>query len=154
MLTYIEAGSIFDSDCDVLVCPSNCIGVMGAGLAKEFRARFPIASGWYKKACIHGSLQPGHCLQDFRDQKVIVFAATKDHWRDPSRLEWVESCIERIAAFYAPQEGETGYRSIAVPALGCGLGQLAWDDVKAAMDRIFGPIEGLTVKAYLPQEQQ
>lgn len=150
MLTY-ETGSIFDSECDVLVCPVNCIGVMGAGLAKEFRERFPLASSYYKKVCIHGSLQPGHCLAEYHE-KTIIFAATKDHWREPSRLEWVESCLERIGAFFAPADGETAYRSIAIPALGCGLGQLPWTDVKAAIDRIFLPLEGLTTKAYPPQE--
>lgn len=151
MLTYIETGSIFDSGCDVLICPVNCIGVMGAGLAKEFREKFPVASGYYKKVCIHGSLQPGHCLAEYRE-KTIIFAATKDHWRDPSRLEWVDSCLERIAAFFAPAEGQVSSKSIALPALGCGLGQLAWADVKASIDRIFGPLEGLTTKAYTPQE--
>lgn len=125
----IKHGSIFDSTADVLVCPVNCVGVMGKGLAKEFKRRFPIESGEYMTYCDTQSLNPGGVF--FRSP--IWFAATKQHWKRPSKIEWVESCLTWMA-FYHPET------SIAIPQLGCGCGGLDWADVWPLYEKHLGDL--------------
>lgn len=123
-------GSIFDSHAQVLVCPVNCVGVMGKGLALEFKEMWPEMYRHYKKVCDDSGLCPG-CVwwwQDVADI-VIVTAATKGTWRDPSRLDWVESCLIKIADIVGHA------RSIAIPQLGCGCGGLDWADVWPLYER-------------------
>ena len=127
----IKHGSIFDSTADVLVCPVNCVGVMGKGLALEFKKRFPRECDFYAYACKAGILIPGGCYEVGR----AIFAATKDHWSNPSKLEWANNCLACIA-----DEGE--YRkSIAIPQLGCGCGGLDWAEVWPLYEKHLGALD-------------
>lgn len=125
----IKHGSIFDSAAEVLVCPVNCVGVMGKGLALEFKRRFPQESGEYITYCHMGRLNPGGVF--FRSP--IWFAATKQHWKRPSKIEWVESCLGWVA-HYHPES------SIAIPQLGCGCGELDWADVWPLYEKHLGDL--------------
>lgn len=122
-------GSIFDSRADVLVCPVNCVGVMGKGLALEFRKLIPSCYSPYRYACQHKLLVPGQIYQTSN----IILAATKNHWRHPSRIEWVESCLELIAAY-------SNTKSLATPQLGCGCGGLDWADVWPLYEKHLGDL--------------
>jgi len=124
-------GSIFDSRAAVLVCPVNCVGVMGKGLALEFNRRFPVECKHYKWICESDALQPGVVYSCGN----IVFAATKLHWRDPSKLKWVESCLWRMDAYTYPR------KSIAIPQLGCGCGGLDWADVWPLYEKHLGGLD-------------
>lgn len=126
----IKHGSIFDSTADVLVCPVNCVGVMGKGLALEFKKRFPKESRWYATACGAGCMDPGTVLAESN----IRFAATKNHWRDPSRIEWVEKCL------IAMTDDTSADRSIALPQLGCGCGGLDWAEVWPLYEKHLGDL--------------
>lgn len=124
MITY-HTGSIFDSDAEALVCPVNCVGVMGAGLAKEFRLRFPNNYRAYLHHCARIGMVPGEVyLVRQPDGPVSVYnVATKGDWRDPSRLRSVWWGLLDLAR-------KVRHQSVAVPKLGCGLGGLQWSDVR------------------------
>lgn len=135
----IKHGSIFDSTAaDVLVCPVNCVGVMGKGLALEFKRRWPEMYREYKNVCEGGWLLPGGVWwwQDVAvEETVIATAATKKHWRDPSERIWVEMCLMAIKDRFGDM------RSIAIPQLGCGCGGLDWADVWPLYERHLGGLD-------------
>lgn len=123
-------GDIFASDCEALVNPVNCVGVMGAGLAKQFKQRYPEMFSDYAAWCATGGMAPGSIsLWSTEETPYVFLVATKDHWRDPSTLDYVKRCMDGLV-LCAPDLVE----SIAVPALGCGLGGLAWADVKPIIE--------------------
>lgn len=102
------------------VIPVNCRGVAGAGLAKAAK-RLPgvdLDFAAYKRVCEDRDLKPGNLLIGSR----LIFAATKNHWKDPSQLAWVGACFKELSKLKPD--------SIAIPALGCGLGGLTWRQIQ------------------------
>ena len=125
-MIYYTKGNIFEAKAEALVNPVNCVGSMGAGLAKQFASRFPGMLPPYEEACDQNKLQPGG-IWVYRAKGVdILNLATKDHWRHESKLEWIDRGIEALADLIETNS----YQSVAVPALGCGFGRLKWEDVK------------------------
>ncbi len=115
--------------------------------------------GCYEAHCKNGNLKPGTIFESFTDSTadesfdesfdhMIIFAATKDHWRNPSKLEWVVSCLQSIAERIV----ETNTPSIAIPALGCGLGGLSWTVVQPLMTKYLGALPDVdtTVTVFEP----
>lgn len=159
MSVEILTGDMFASGADALVCPVNCIGVMGAGLAKVFAKRYPGACGRYGHRCRVDGLFPGDVFEvgDPLDgagpgpRAMILFAATKLHWRNPSKLEWVRQCASGIVASCVAscEVFPAVCRSVAIPAIGAGLGELAWDDVRPILVRAAEVIEAAGVKVFL-----
>lgn len=130
---FIDA-SIFKSDCEVLVNPVNCIGVMGAGLAKQYAERYPEMMDWYREVCAHGHMKIGQLsIWNWVTPPAIMLFPTKDRWTRPSKLEYIE---EGLKTFVAGAE-HSEYTSYAFPKLGCGLGGLRWDDVMKLMLKYF-----------------
>lgn len=130
-------GSIFDSRAQVLVCPVNCVGVMGKGLALEFKRRFPKMEAAYKKTCKAELLPVGSASTlFFGELPAVMMAFTKQHWRHPSRLDWVDGCLVDVV------EGckMLGFTSIAIPQLGCGCGGLDWADVWPLYEKHLGDL--------------
>lgn len=135
MITIAPPGSsIFLSTTSMIVIPVNCVGVMGAGLAKEYANRYPDGLEAYRKACKLHSLIPGHA---YRYGRRTIFATTKDHWGNPSKIEWVRGCLWDILAISALADDAW----IDIPALGCGLGGLSWDWFKGAARSTLGASE-------------
>lgn len=99
--------------------PVNCFGVAGKGLAKDWREAFPAAFLAYHSLCFDGVLKPGAAV--VLPSHNWILCATKDHWRQPSRKEWVEQCLHSIARTSADLPIQ---QRIALPALGCGCGGL------------------------------
>lgn len=149
MITFV-GGSIFDSGCDTLVNPVNCHGVMGKGLAAAFKKRFPLLYAAYARACADGELQPGGILL-WENQaglpRYVVNLATKDHWRQPSQLTWIEAGLRGLSALAAAQL----LGSIAIPALGCGLGGLSWASVRPLLVAFATSNPDLSILAYTAQ---
>jgi len=145
-MQLLEQGSIWEDDAAVLVVPVNCASVMVDGMAKEAKHRFPDLDPLYRQACRREWLAPGHVLIRHRTvgrPYLVAFAATQNDWREPSRLEWIASIcsdIARIAATARLCESVWG-TSWAVPALGSGLGGLAWPDVLAIMERTLADVD-------------
>lgn len=163
-IRYVEDdSSLLDSPANVLVCPVNCRpGVMGKGLAKAFADRWPPLKDCHRKCVEEGYLSPGHghgvwlTREPERPDPFMVYLfPTKDHWRDPSRLQWVENGLARLC-----KEMEWNSRSmwmgravksVAIPALGCGLGGLGWPDVDSAIVRACVTVPEIEWLVYPPK---
>jgi O-acetyl-ADP-ribose deacetylase (regulator of RNase III) len=151
-----DSASMFTSGADALVNPVNTVGVMGAGLAKEFAQRFPEACQPYFQDCKAGFLSnPGSlsiCSMDPEPScpgaKWIIHFPTKRHWREPSNFDLVRCGLFTLQAFLlqAHDHGSHPLQSIAIPALGCGLGGLPWLDVKEAIQQA---LEGVPQRVIL-----
>ncbi len=134
-ISYTDA-SIFDLDVEAIVNPVNCVGVSGAGLAREFARRFPDNDRLYKQACAAGRIAPGRGLiteTGAEGPRYIVNFPTKRHWRNPSRLEDIEIGLVNLHR----ELRRRNIRSVAMPALGAGLGGLKWHRVRQLVEREF-----------------
>ncbi len=120
-------GSIFTSPANVLINPVNTVGVMGKGLAAEFKKRYPAHFSNYQRACRDGRLRPGRILVCSPEHgRTIICLSTKRHWREPSRLAYIKTAVAALSEEITRRQIE----SVAIPALGCGLGQLSWKEVR------------------------
>lgn len=119
----IVTGNIFNSRCQTLTIPVNTVGVAGAGLAKQWKERFPDQFEGYKEWCKDGRLRIGKPVlikPTDRNRKWILLFPTKIHWRNPSLMEYIVDGLK----FVQSSEERWGLTSIAVPPLGAGLGKL------------------------------
>ncbi len=140
-------GDLFASRCEALVNAVNCVGVMGAGIAKEFRRRYPAHYAAYAGLCRRGWLRVGRPLLFLQaDTPQIVAFPTKHHWRERSHLTTLDHGLGRLAALSL----EWGLDSLAMPALGCGLGGLPWKAVRERIEHHFAGFP-LPVEVYRPQ---
>lgn len=130
MLTELR-GNLFLSKADALVNTVNCKGVMGRGVALEFKQRYPAMFEHYQGACKRGLLRPGMVLPYSKADKLILNFAVKDDWRHPAKLEWIEACLERFVGNYE----RLGITSVAMPHLGRWSGQLPWGPTHALIKR-------------------
>lgn len=126
----ILLGNIFDSKCSTLVNTVNCVGVMGKGIALEFKKRYPEMFREYQMLCKEGKIQPGkpYIYHDLTGASVINFP-TKDHWKSPSKFAYITEGLKWFRQSYK----QLGITSIAFPPLGCGNGGLKWEDVGPKM---------------------
>lgn len=118
----IKNGNLFKSNCKTLVNPVNCVGVMGAGIALEFKKRFPEMFEDYKKRCADGKVKIGEPYIFQENGINILNFPTKNHWKMLSKLSYITKGLDWFAEHYE----EYGIDSIAFPALGCGCGGLEW----------------------------
>jgi O-acetyl-ADP-ribose deacetylase (regulator of RNase III) len=130
MITYV-AGSLFDSPAQVLVNTVNTEGVMGKGIALQFRRVFPDMFTDYQSLCEKGEIGIGKLWIYKSSHKWVLNFPTKKSWRQPSRLEYVEAGLKKFAAEYS----DFKIHSIAFPALGCGNGELDWTIVQPLMEK-------------------
>ena len=127
-MIVFKNGNLFDSECQTLVNTVNCIGVMGAGIAKQYKQRYPEMFDEYKLACKKGILSCGgdiwiyDYIDIYKPRKILCFA-TKENWMYPSKIEWIEKGLKRFVEDYKYWEIE----SIAWPKLGCNNGKLNWE---------------------------
>ena len=133
MVTLVY-GNIFDSAMLTIVNPVNCVGVMGKGLALQYKLRYPEMFTDYRRKCAIGILRPGKpYLYRLDNGASILNFPTKLHWRDHSRLIDIENGLDCLITNYR----KWGITSIAVPPLGCGCGGLNWNEVRKLMtDRL------------------
>ena len=141
-------GNLFDAGCEALVNPVNCVGVMGKGLALQFKQRFPDNYLSYRTACENGAIRPGQCHVFENDPqhmpRWIVNFPTKRHWRDPSRLEDIAAGLDTLVGLVRRH----GMKSLAVPPLGCGLGGLPWPTVRTLMLDSFKDVQASEILIY------
>lgn len=125
-------GDLFQSSADVLVNPVNTVGVMGKGIAREFKRLYPDMFKQYKIICEQEQLQVGKLWMYKATGKRILNFPTKKHWRQKSKLEYIESGLKEFVATY----DSLGIQSIAFPMLGCGAGGLDWEtEVQPLMEQ-------------------
>lgn len=134
-MIVFKKGNIFDSDCQTLVNTVNRNGVMGKGLALQFKQRYPEMFDEYRLACklkqihIGGDLWVWDYVDLYKPRKILCFA-TKEDWWNPSKLVWIERGLQMFVNTYKA----FGISSIAWPKLGCTNGKLDWEtEVKPLM---------------------
>jgi O-acetyl-ADP-ribose deacetylase (regulator of RNase III) len=121
MITYVE-GDLFQSPAKVLVNTVNTVGVMGKGIALQFKQIYPEMFKKYQKLCEKNQLQVGQLWLYKTPHKWILNFPTKEHWRSKSKLEYIEAGLIKFVETYQ----DKGIQSISFPALGCGNGELDW----------------------------
>jgi O-acetyl-ADP-ribose deacetylase (regulator of RNase III) len=143
-------GNLLEAKVEALVNTVNTVGVMGKGIALQFKKAFPENDAAYRRACQLGKLAPGDVLAHQAGgivlPRYILNVATKEHWRGRSRMEWIDKGLVRLVE----EVRALKIRSIAVPPLGCGNGGLAWSDVKPRIERAFRALPDVRVLAYEP----
>lgn len=119
-------GDLFTSQTQTLVNTVNCVGVMGKGVALEFKKRWPAMFEDYQRRCTLKQVRPGepYLYHDSSGTAIVNFP-TKDHWRSPSRVADIERGLDYLVA----HAEAWGIRSLALPPLGCGNGGLKWGEV-------------------------
>ncbi len=133
-LRYEPLADMLESDQEALAIPVNCEGVMGAGLARSFKQRHPEAFVTYNVSCRMGTLTPGTVssalIFDKPTIRTAIFVPTKMHWRNPSTVVLIETSLKALKEFLVERSVAKGpLKSLAIPKLGCGLGNLSWDVV-------------------------
>lgn len=147
MLEYI-VGDIFDSPAQVIVNTVNTVGVMGKGLALSFKHRYPEMFNAYRKVCEKKQLEIGKLMLYYAPDHWILLFPTKENWRNPSKLEYLEKGLKKFVGTYA----DKGITSIAFPRLGCGNGELNWEDVRPLMEKYLKPLP-IDVYIYLGMDE-
>lgn len=141
MITYVK-GDLFSSPAKILVNTVNTVGVMGKGVALEFKKRYPEMFYEYQKLCKEKKYDIGSLLLWRKAEKWVLLFPTKRHWRQPSRMEYIEAGLKK----FADNWDRLGADSIAFPRLGCGNGALDWEDVRPLMEKY---LEGLPLQIYI-----
>jgi O-acetyl-ADP-ribose deacetylase (regulator of RNase III) len=135
----LKSGDLFTTEADAIVNTVNCVGIMGRGIALQFKNVYPANFKAYKAACNADLVQPGRMFVfetgKFTPRLIINFP-TKRHWKGKSRIEDIDSGLVALVQEIKARN----IKSIAIPPLGAGLGGLNWDDVlpriKAALQNI------------------
>jgi O-acetyl-ADP-ribose deacetylase (regulator of RNase III) len=149
VVTYVQ-GDIFQSPAQVLTNTVNCVGVMGKGVALEFKKRYTGLFESYKALCDKQAVAPGKPYLWENDRVQVLNFPTKRHWKDDSRLDDIEAGLKYLSENYASM----GIDSLAMPALGCGNGGLNWNDVKPLIDKYLGALVDLDVYVYQPLQAE
>ncbi|HET6568938.1 MAG TPA: macro domain-containing protein, partial [Rhodothermales bacterium] len=146
-------GDILKADEEALVNTVNCVGVMGKGIALQFRNKYPENYEAYADACKAKELKVGRMFVFDRGALIpgawpryIINFPTKEHWRGKSKLEYVLRGLDTLV----DEVRRRGITSIAVPPLGCGNGGLKWREVRPAIERAFARLPDVRVLLYEP----
>lgn len=143
-------GDLLQAETDALVNTVNCVGVMGRGIALQFKRAFPANFDAYAAACERGEVQPGRVLVHETGQltppRFIVNFPTKRHWRAASRLDDIRAGLAALVEVI----GAHGIRSIALPPLGCGLGGLDWRAVRPLIEAAMAALPAVEVVVFEP----
>jgi DNA protecting protein DprA len=144
-----RTGDLFEAGTQVIVNPVNCREAMGKGLALAFRQRYPKMYEAYLRDCQSRKLRPGRPTLYTESKPWILQFPTKDHWRDPSKIEYLQQGLEYFATFFK----RVGIKSIAFPKLGCGEGGLLWSEVGLVMAHYLGTLD-LEVIIYIDEADE
>lgn len=150
MIEY-KTGDLLAEEADALVNTINCVGVMGRGIAAQFKKAWPANFKAYAAACKREEVRPGemfiHETRSFVEPRFIVNFPTKRHWRAKSRMADIESGLEALVR----EVRERGIRSIAIPPLGAGLGGLRWEDVRQRIEHAAQQMPEVRVIVFEPK---
>lgn len=135
MISYVQ-GNLFESPAQTLVNTVNTVGAMGKGIALQFKQYFPAMFAEYHQLCLSGKLEIGTLHIYHAPRKKILNFPTKQDWRRPSKLEYIEAGLDTFVRIYQ----EAGIQSVAFPPLGCGNGELNYADVRPLMERYLRPL--------------
>jgi O-acetyl-ADP-ribose deacetylase (regulator of RNase III) len=145
--------NLFEAKAEALINAVNCVGVMGKGIALQFKQKFPADYfNAYKLACQNGELAIGNVqvyeLKNARtNPHYIINFPTKRHWREQSRIADIERGLQSLVKAVELY----GINSIAMPALGCGLGGLDYAEVKPLIEKAFADLMNVEVLLFVPK---
>lgn len=149
MIRY-ATGDILQAGTEALVNTVNSVGVMGRGIALQFKEAFPANFKAYAAACRLGQVEPGrmfvHDTGELTPPRYIINFPTKRHWRGKSRIEDIKSGLVALVEEIRSRE----IRSIAIPPLGSGLGGLDWAEVRPLIEEALAPLTDVEVVLYQP----
>lgn len=152
MIEY-KTGNILEEEVDAVVNAVNCVGVMGRGIALQFKRHSPQNFQAYAAACQRGEVEPGRMFVfetgSLTPPRFIINFPTKRHWRGKSRLEDIRSGLTALTE----EIQKRGIRSVAIPPLGCGLGGLRWDEVRPVIAAALEPLGEARVVIFEPREE-
>jgi O-acetyl-ADP-ribose deacetylase (regulator of RNase III) len=147
-----RTGDIFEEDVEASVNAVNCVGIMERGIALQFKKVWPENYKAYIEACLRHEVQPGRMFVfesgRLTHPRYIINFPTKCHWREKSRIEDIESGLIALVA----EIQKRGIRSIAIPALGAGLGGLPWAEVRARIERAMMNLTEVRIVVFEPHE--
>lgn len=151
-MRYIK-GNLLEAKTEALVNTVNTVGVMGKGIALQFKETFPQNYKAYIAACRNDSLQPGKLLMtkdhNLEGEMIIINFPTKTEWFKKSQYGYIEDGLKALAKLIVDQK----IKSIAIPPLGCGNGGLKWEKVKPMMEKYLGGLSDVDILIYEPNEQ-
>jgi O-acetyl-ADP-ribose deacetylase (regulator of RNase III) len=146
----LATGNLLDAKVEALVNTVNTVGVMGKGLALQFKKAFPANCKAYEAAAKAGRIVIGEVFVfeagGIVMPRYIINFPTKRHWRSPSKLEYIDAGLEDLVRVIADRK----IRSIAIPPLGAGLGGLSWSDVGPRIERALASLPDLEVLLFEP----
>lgn len=149
MITY-ATGNLLEAKTEALVNTVNCVGIMGKGIALQFKQAYPDNYTQYVRACGAAEVQPGRMLitrtGSILPPYFIINFPTKRHWRGKSRLEDIEAGLATLVQDIQ----RLGIHSIAIPPLGCGSGGLEWADVRPRIELALATLQDVQVVVYEP----
>lgn len=151
MIEY-KTGDLIVEEAEALVNAVNCVGIMGRGIALQFKKAFPENFKVYANACRRKDVQPGRMFVFERGDmfspwpRYIVNFPTKRHWRNKSRMEDIESGLASLVA----EIRKRNIRSIAIPALGSDLGGLDWNEVRTRMQEALRDLDNVKIVIFEP----
>lgn len=146
-----KSGDILREDAEALINTVNCVGIMGQGIALQFKNAYPDNFKAYVAACNNDEVQPGrmfvHDTGQLTNPRFIINFPTKRHWRGKSRIEDIETGLKALVATIR----EYNIQSIAIPPLGSGLGGLDWSEVKPRIEAAMEPVPNVRVIIFEPK---
>lgn len=152
MITF-KTGNIFEENIEAIVNTVNCVGIMGRGIALQFKKKYPANFKVYAEAAKHNKVIPGKMFvfENNKDcyPKYIINFPTKRHWRDKSRISDIQSGLQSLAETIQKEK----IQSIAIPPLGCGLGGLNWNEVRQLIINTFEKLPDINIIVFEPSEQ-
>lgn len=150
MIRYTK-GNLLESDAEALINTVNTMGVMGKGIALQFKEQFPVNFSIYAKACKNKELVPGQLLtvkeNTLTGPKLVINFPTKTVWFRKSSYQYIEDGLAALAK----EIEQKNIKSIAIPPLGCGNGGLQWDKVKALIVKYLGNLD-VDIRVYEPDD--
>ena len=147
-------GNLLEAEAEALVNTVNTVGIMGRGIALMFKERFPDNMRQYAEACKADQVRVGSMFvtepaEELMGPKWIVNFPTKQHWRNNSKIEWIEAGLEDLRQFILDNKVAT----IAIPPLGAGNGGLDWQEVKPRIEKVLGDLTEVDILVFEPTEE-
>ena len=147
----IQQGNLLKANAEAIVNTVNCVGVMGKGIALQFKQAYPDNFRQYAKACRVSEVRPGQMFVvstgNLFNPRYIINFPTKRHWKGKSKIEDIQTGLKALIQ----EVKQLGITSIAVPPLGCGNGGLSWKTVKPLIESAFLELPNVQVLLFEPQ---
>ncbi len=151
MTVTITKGDLLEQKVDAIVNTVNCVGVMGKGIALQFKRKWPSNFRDYQAACKSKLITPGRMFVHdagalAKQPRYIINFPTKIHWKGKSQIQFIDAGLEDLVR----QIQALDIRSIAIPPLGCGNGGLGWSEVRPRIERALAAVPAVDVRLFPP----